>query len=41
MKCKSCKNCRWVGCKHYGYDYATCEKYIDGRTVEVLPKEGK
>lgn len=25
---RSCFNCRWVGCKHFGYDRAACSKYI-------------
>ena len=25
---KNCKTCRWVGCRNYGKDSSSCEKYI-------------
>lgn len=25
---KNCKNCRWAGCRSYGYDRPACTKHI-------------
>lgn len=27
-KNQNCKNCRWAGCRNYGKDRSTCNKYI-------------
>lgn len=33
MNIQSCANCRWVGCKNYGWDRPICTKYIPDVTV--------
>ena len=39
MKQKSCKNCKWVGCRNYGKDMPACEKYIPD-DKDVIVDEG-
>lgn len=37
----SCKTCRWIGCRNYGWDRQTCMKYIPETAPATTDKIGK